>query len=483
MIPNLYEVVDNTLRYHFHPGQRVAWESEKRFIAIISGLQSGKTSFGTTWLYREMQRCGPGDYMIVGPTLRLLERKTIPEFTRFFVDMFGLGRYLGQPRYEFVMSPEGAERVFGHYDPLKPTRVIFGYAENSDSLESATALAVWCDESGQDGFKEDSWDALLGRVSLARGRILHTTTPYNFGWLKKRLYDKWKNCELQHILKMPYEKEGKVQYYYHEVRDCPDIEIVRFESRLNPAFSEQEWQDRKADLPAWKFGLRYKGLFTRPAGMIYDCFDENTHVVDPFVIPPEWERYMGVDFGGRNTAAIYVAHEPKSTNYYVYKTYGPAGGKTSQGHVTDILSGEATIPKAFGGAPSENQWRMEFTKAGLHIGRPLFDGGDSVEVGIQRVYTALSGHTLKVFRTCNELIDEFQSYAYEMKDDGEPDTTRIANKNTYHLLDSVRYIVGGWVGARQGYNDDSPQPVVDLLYFTPRTGDAGDPFSPFGAVR
>jgi hypothetical protein len=480
MIPNLYELVDNKLRFHFHPGQHVMWESTKRFIVMLAGLQSGKTSSGTVWLWREMQQRGPGDYMIVGPTLRLLERKTIPEFERFFVDLLGLGRYLGAPRYEFRMSEEGSRRVFGTYDPLKPTRVIFGYAENSDSLESATALGIWCDESGQDGFHEDSWDALLGRISLARGRVLHTTTPYNFGWLKKRLYDRWKNSELLHIMKIPYEKEGKLQYYYHEVRDCDDIEVVRFESRLNPAFSEQEWQERKRDLPAWKFGLRYKGLFTRPAGMIYDVFDEATHVCDPFPIPETWERYMGLDFGGRNTAAVYITRRPKTDQYYVYRTYH-AGGQTSKGHVESMLRGEVGIPLAFGGAPSEDQWRNEFTASGLLVRRPLFQGIDSVNVGIQRVYTQLVGQKLQVFRNCTELIDEFQSYAYEMKEDGDPDTTRIANKNAYHLLDSVRYITGGWIGAVVR-NEDIKSDPIDL--FSERGhGDAANPFDPFGAVE
>jgi hypothetical protein len=37
---------ENKLRFNFHPGQWRAWQSLKRFILVLAGTQSGKTSFG-----------------------------------------------------------------------------------------------------------------------------------------------------------------------------------------------------------------------------------------------------------------------------------------------------------------------------------------------------------------------------------------------------------------------------------------------------
>jgi hypothetical protein len=63
---------EKKLRFNFHPGQYRAWQSPKRFVLVLAGTQGGKTSFGPAWLYREIQRRGPGDYMIVTPTYPLL---------------------------------------------------------------------------------------------------------------------------------------------------------------------------------------------------------------------------------------------------------------------------------------------------------------------------------------------------------------------------------------------------------------------------
>ena len=79
-----------------HPGQAKAWTCERRFPFVIAGSQSGKTSFGPWWLYREIYDLGwrkvihpdsweyePGkeDYMAVTATYKLFTRKMLPELT------------------------------------------------------------------------------------------------------------------------------------------------------------------------------------------------------------------------------------------------------------------------------------------------------------------------------------------------------------------------------------------------------------------
>lgn len=458
--PSLYTVgKDGKIQYHFHPAQLAAWNSTKRQVAVFAGTQGGKTTFGPPWMLREIQTYGPGDYMIVGPTLRLLEKKTIPEFRRFFEKTMHLGEYRGIPSYEFTFNEEGSVRLFGEYDELNPTRVMFGYADNPDSLESATAKGIWCDESGQDKFREGSLDALFRRGSIYEARILHTTTLYNFGWLKRRIYDPWKASNLIASPVIRFDKEGETLYYQLEKRDHPDIDIIRFESVLNPAFTLREFRRAKRDLPPWKFGLFYEGRFTRPAGQIYDCFDETVHVIKRFTIPDQWERYLGLDFGGTNTGGVFLARDPNTDTYYVYRTYH-SGNRTSAEHVEQLLRNSSTKPVAYGGAPSENQWRSEFSAAGLPVARPLFQGADSVEVGIAKVYSALSENKLKIFSDCTGLIDEFISYSHELDDNNEP-TNVIADKHNYHLLDALRYIMGGWI--RRSISDIKVPPI-QLLY-------------------
>lgn len=412
---------DGRLRLHFHRGQWKAWKSERRFVAVLAGTQSGKTSFGPLWLWKEIRAKGPGDYLVATPTFTLLELKALPEFVKHFQTRMQLGRYVGSPVRKFVFSPDGAKRMFGDYDPDRPTTVFFGYAEDPESLESATIKAAWLDEAGQKKFKRGSWEAIQRRLSIHQGRVLITTTPYDLGWLKKEFYDKW--------------KAGNT-----------DIDVVRFDSTENPVFSKAEFERARANLPKWKFDLFYRAIFTRPAGMIYDSFDEDIHCVPRFTIPPEWPRYLGLDFGGVNTAGCFYANEPGTRKLYLYRTY-KAGGRAAVEHTQELLRGEPCIPDCVGGSKSEGQWRAEFRRGGIIEGRevpglpirgPNFK---EVEVGIDRVYGAHKRGEILVFDDLEDYLEEKRSYARELDASGDP-TEKIADKETFHLMDAERYIIG-----------------------------------------
>lgn len=409
------------MQLNFHRGQWRAWQSARRWVAVIAGTQSGKTAFGPLWLYREIQRRGPGDYLVATPTFTLLELKALPEFKRHFETRLKLGRYVSTPIRKFVFSPEGSRRVFGSYDPDHTTQVFFGYAEDPESLESATVKGAWLDEAGQRKFKLGSWEAIQRRLAIHRGRALVTTTPYDLGWLKKQFYDKWRAGD-------------------------GDVDVVRFDSTENPAFSKEEFDRAKANLPAWKFDLFYRGIFTRPAGLIYDAFDEETCLSTRFAIPDDWPRYMGLDFGGVNTAACFYAGEPETRKLYLYRTY-KAGGRTAAEHIQALLRGEPSTPLAVGGSRSEGQWRKEFAAGGLIEGQKsrglAIKQPDikEVEVGIDRVYGAHKRNEIIVFDDLEDYLEEKRSYCRKLGPDNEP-TEEIDDKSTFHLMDAERYIIG-----------------------------------------
>lgn len=428
---------EGKIQLNFHPGQWQAWESKKRFVAVLSGTQGGKTSFGPLWLYREIQRRGPGDYLIVTPTFTLLELKALPEFRSYFETILQLGRYVSSPSKSFTFSPEGEQRTFG-YKPEQPTRVLFGYAADPESLESATAKAAWLDEAGQKKFKLAAWEAILRRLSLAMGRALITTTPYDLGWLKLRIWDRWKAKD-------------------------PDIDVIRFDSTENPIFPPAEFERARRDLPPWKFDMFYRAIFTRPAGMIYGSFDELQHKCPRFAIPNDWPRFLGLDFGGVNTAGMFYAKEPNTNpeKYYLYREY-KAGERSAVEHVKYLLKpqsdpnlsdglkrycvNEPGIPFTVGGSKSEGQWRREFaaggkvrgeTIPGLPIRGPEFT---DVEVGIDRVYGAHARSQIIVFDDLAGYLEEKLTYSRELDKNGEP-TEKIEDKETFHYMDAERYIV------------------------------------------
>ena len=152
-----------------HAGQLQAWDSEKRFVFIVAGTQSGKTSYLPVWLDREIQRKGEGDYLAVTATYDLLKMKFLPELQAYFVRMFG-------------WQESKAERtIYRQYKPRMFTRIVCRSADSEGGLESASVKGALFDECGQDSVKVGAWEALQRRLSLSQGRVLAGTTPYNLG--------------------------------------------------------------------------------------------------------------------------------------------------------------------------------------------------------------------------------------------------------------------------------------------------------------
>ena len=123
----LADVVGDEIVLNFHSGQLQACDSEKRIVAVLSGTQAGKTSFGPWWLLREVEREGPGDYLAVTATFPLLKLKMLPEFLALFRERLQLGEWRAVDRV-FIFDPDATESRFGWREP---TRVIFGSAKIS----------------------------------------------------------------------------------------------------------------------------------------------------------------------------------------------------------------------------------------------------------------------------------------------------------------------------------------------------------------
>ncbi|MDE2097148.1 MAG: hypothetical protein KGL39_07870 [Patescibacteria group bacterium] len=222
--------------------------------------------------------------------------------------------------------------------------------------------------------------------------------------------------------------------------------------------------------------LRY-GLWVAAEGMVYDCFDAKIHQVRRFAIPDNWPRYLGLDFGSVNTAGVFLAAELADVRvpglrwheavelrptgrYFVYREY-LAGSRTAQEHVRHLLKGEPMRPHTVGGSASEDQWRAEFSQAGLAVHQPEVK---EVPVGIDRVYGALSRQPaeLVVFDDLAGLIDEIASYAWKTDDAGKL-TDKIENKEDFHRLDALRYI-GTHLWRDAGEPDDSEPMVLGTRY-------------------
>ena len=437
-------------RAFFHEGQSVAWRVRSAMLLLLCGKQSGKTTFGVNWLAREIQERGPGDYAIVGPSLPILNKKALNEAKRFFVREEKLATYNTNDK-AFTFTEEGLQRIFGTSDRIElyhrfahtndetgaiepfelfeaAVRIHVIPAIDENALESGTYKAVWGDEMGHPRVKVNAHENIMARLAAFNGRVCYTTTPYALNWLKTRVFDK--------ITALVAPKEGWGSQYI--VGEDAKMACVRFESWMNPHFGKAKFEEMRASgIPKWRFDLFFRGIFTRPAGQIFDCFDRATMTTKYGPVPKDYPRLWGHDFGGRNYACSKVCFDIVGKQAILYSTYHVGQNRTIEEHIQRLFSTDVQPKESRGGAPSEEDWRNDFKRHGLPIKRPSV--GDH-EVRIQILYQLLAQGKLLIMDHLEKLLLEIEDYSREVDDDGEP-TKEIENKSQYHRLDSVLYMV------------------------------------------
>lgn len=407
------------VRLNLHAGQRRAWHSRARWLFILAGTQSGKTSFLPWLLWREIHQHGAGDYLAVAPTFDLFKLKLLPEMRHVFERILNMGRYWAGNNLIELRNPETGQFEASDANGAMWGRIIMRSATAEGGLESATAKAAILDECGQDAFKLSAFQAIQRRVALNQGRIIGATTLYNLGWVKQHVYDPWQ-------------------------RGATHIDVVQFDSVMNPCFSAKEFEDARQRLPLWKFNMFYRGIYARPAGMIYADFidkyaDEGGHKVKPFKLPSTWPSWVGVDPGAVHCATIWLAHDVEKNVYYLYHE-SLEGGKSTPEHArtaAKVAQHENVVVWAVG-QKSEVQQRLDWAAEGLHnvVAPPFHD----VESGIDRVIRLLREHRLRIFDSCEGILDEMGRYSRVLDEDGQP-TAEIEDKAKFHRLDALRYAV------------------------------------------
>jgi hypothetical protein len=429
------------LVYHWHPGQKQTLamltkymiSGKPRFSAMLAGTQGGKTCLGPRWLHRVMagyvddtngqliKGLGAGDYLAVEASYDLFKLKMLPEMLWYFCETLKIGKYWAQDRIiEISKDFEPGNFIAKFSSDTMWSRIILRSAEAEAGLESATAKAAWLDEAGMPEFSRRAWEAVQRRLSLGQGPVLFTTTLYDWGWFKVEIYDRW------------------------EAKD-PDYEVVQFDSIMNPAFPREEYERAERTLPHWKFLLFYKGQYAKPAGLVYDAFNEDTCKIKRLwdKPPKEWAVYIGHDFGPIHTSALWYAQEPGTGYLYLYRTYLSYEKLTPTRHAEkwkELSTGE-NVRKRVGGAggntSTDEGWREAYRLAGWPISEPMIR---DVEIGIMRVYGWHKTDHLFVFEDLFEYLEEKQSYSRKLDENYNP-TAEIKDKSRYHLMDGERSIL------------------------------------------
>jgi len=362
---------------------------------MIAGSGGGKTSFGPLWLYPRVEEYPEGQFLVIAPTYKMLQRASLPKFMEFFDEALRAGEY---------------KKADALYQLKTGGTVYFGSADKWENLEGPHVRACWLDEPGR--VKFEVWQVAQRRTGIYQAPVLLTTTPYNLGWLKTEFYDRWKAGD-------------------------PDYFVSQFSSVMNPAYPREEFERARRTLPPWRFKMFYEGRFERPEGLIWPLYE----IVEPFGIPEEWPKYVGLDWGFNDpTAAVWLAKGPDSV-YYVYREYYERGKTFNQ--IAKALHGlsKDEMIRRWIGDPSGAQHIAELNRLMIPV-KPADKTGQAsewVKAGIVKVDQMFRSGRLKVFRGLKHFLDEIAGWQWVMVEDQATDKP---GEEPHHLLDALRYIVG-----------------------------------------
>ncbi len=414
------------------PGERefkpLPWQvdafRDMRPVKLLTGGAGGGKSAVAAEIMHALALRYPGATVIIGRKAREnMTNSTIPFFVNSVVGP--------DPRVKFTKSEFRCDYHNG-------SQVIFfgmNDAKQRESLRSVGSKGAvdfcWLEEAN--AFIRDDMNEVRGRMrGTAAGwnQIVLTTNP-----------DRPTHWINQDIIIPSRTDAGQKRFavYYSKAAD----------NRYNSA----SYQDTLNELTGVQFDRMVRGLWVQAEGVVYDEFDPELHIVEPFEIPREWRRVRSIDFGFTNPfSCLWGAVDPDGRIYIyreIYKT------KTlCEDHAKHIvrLSRDEKIEATVADHDAEDRATLE------RHGVPTRKAFKAIDVGIQavkaRLRKAADGRPrLFVFRNAlvaadpelvekkqpTGLLAEFEAYAWPKGADGKAQKEQPVDAWN-HAEDSVRYL-------------------------------------------
>ena len=276
-----------------------AWHDPAvRVVTIGGAIRSGKTQAAGRLLV---------ETAIEQPSVYLVSRLTYRELR----DSTQKAMLHGDGALPPLIPPEAIE-FYRASDELVKLRngseILFRSLDEPGKLLNLTLGGIFVDQveeldQGEDG--ERLFDTLLGRLSDPRGprKIVCVANPGQLtGWTYRRLVNE-------------KTRDAGARYVHVSLEDNA--------SNLPSDYVEAMLATEKTR-PAW-FKSFVKGMWGSFEGAAYEEFDEGVHVVEPFVIPDEWERFESMDHGAANPTAWHAWAVDHDGNLIVFGEYYSPG--------------------------------------------------------------------------------------------------------------------------------------------------------------
>lgn len=356
---------------------------------------------GAVWAGKQIEG-SKDDGLITAPDYKTLNDATLTTFFRLFPHY---RKFYKQAR-SLIEFPDG-KKVYCRSldDPLAAEGLTVGWA--------------WGDEAGK--YKLLAWHSLRSRVSLVKGPVLLTTTPYNMGWLYHDFYKLW------------------------EDKSDLDYTVVNWRSVDNPHFPREVYDAEKNRLSEAEFNRRYGGLFSRMQGLVYN--------VMPWHIKEEAPARAditigGIDWGWSNPAALCIIKIHDGAYYIVDEWYEV---EKQTGEIIEAaikLQNKWGVNRWYADSANPEKIAQANTNTGLNV-TAYEKKKDSITAGVGYLQGCLMDNRLFVVRGLKNTLAEFESYQYPEKNEDGRVTKDEPMPFDNHLMDAMRYAVMGFQPAKR----------------------------------
>ena len=406
----------NVFRPH-SPQQELALFFATAIGLLACGIQFGKTKVGSVWMkLKNHTFTDPTDnFLIVAPTYKILTQSTLPPYLQIMKD-FGIFS-----KADMTLKVHGGGTVY------------MRSATDPDSVVGITNIrAIWGDEAGL--FSLYFSENLAARAAFRAAQTLYTTSPYTLNWLYKDII-------------RPKMRDPKAR---------PDVTLIQAASWENPYFPREVIDRNRLTMDSRRFNALFGGQWERPAGMVYDCYDEDENQVEPFQLPAGTRFVGGIDWGFNHPFVFKVrAITPEGRHYGVSEFYQT--GLTIADAVKVVK--QRCLVYGVGPVYCDPAQPAHIEELCRHKIQAIPAEND-IRLGIDRHYELLKTRRLKFFRGMNpHTLDEIESYHYPEPDELDPDDNakdHLPVKQHDDAMDCDRYITVMTFSAHQRHAPSVP---------------------------
>ena len=330
--------------------------------------------------------------------------------------------YLPATQIKAIVWHNKAEETPKELHLANGTRIEFkAYEQGRKAFEGRAIDAFYGDEQCKYD-SEGIWQEIQARLLDKNGFSAQSMTPIMFQpWLEKR------------IKALPDSDE----IFYANLNDNRRSKGGHVDDKEIDLMIAQ-WPDEVKE-------TRIKGYFAAFAGAVYKIFARDTHVIRPFKIPDDWQRYRSIDWGFNNPfVCLWLARDNDNCWYVYAEHYESRETLAYQAERVKQISGSEKYRITW--ADHDSQDRYEFTKLGIST----MPAKKNVHLGIEAVQKILKVQPngkprLFIFKNCTHTTREIAGYQWAEGTERKDPTDEPLKVND-HTCDALRYAIYGVEG-------------------------------------